>query len=83
LLIAECNEVMNKQLVIESKCNDGWQFVFRKDKERPIEMLKRHKTLGSLSNWQVARNFCLKGLVSYEKLAAHFGISEWEFHFSK
>lgn len=74
---------MSKQLVIESKHGDGWEFVFRKEKGRPIEMLKRHKTIGQLGGYQVAKNFCLKGLISCKKLAEHFGMSEHEFHFSK
>jgi hypothetical protein len=70
---------MVKKLVIASKHDDGWEFVFRKQKGRPIEMLKRHKTLGQLGGYQVARNFCLKGLITYKNLAEHFGITEHQF----
>jgi hypothetical protein len=74
---------MRKQLVIQSKSDDGWEFIFRKQSGRPIEMLKRHKTLGQLGQYQVARNLCLKGLISYKNLSAYFGITEFQFHFSK
>jgi hypothetical protein len=71
---------MRKQLVIKSQNNNGWEFVFRKQQGRPIEFLKRHNTLGQLSGYQVARNFCLKGLISREELAEYFGMSEYQFN---
>ena len=63
---------MRRELVIPSGHNDGWEYVFRKEAGRPIEMLQRHQHLGRLGGWQVAKNFCLKAIISFEKLEAHF-----------
>lgn len=70
-----------KQLVIEG--DQGWQYIFRKQKNRPIEMLKKHKKLGALGGWQVAKNFCLRGKLNAENICKHFGISEWQFRYGK
>ena len=74
---------MSSDLVLQSGHNDNWEFVFRKQEGRPIEILKRHKLHGHLGGWQVARNMCLKGLIEYDVLAKHFGMSEWEFHYQQ
>lgn len=63
---------MSRRLVIQSRHDNGWEFVFRKLKDRPIEMVSRHKKHGQLGNWQAARNFCLKALISYDALCKHF-----------
>jgi hypothetical protein len=61
---------MAQQLII--KGTDGWKYFFRQKPNRPIEMQKRHNTLGALGNWQVARNLCLKALISQHDLLCHF-----------
>ena len=68
-------------LVIAS--NDGRHstrvYEFRKLKGRPIEMQTRCTVHGVYNSCQVAKNFCLKSLISYEALAAHFGQTEYQF----
>lgn len=65
------------QLIIRG--DNGWLYTFRKQPDRPIELQKSHETLGTLGDWQVAKNFCLKALISDQDLASHFGITAWQF----
>ena len=55
------------------KGSQGWEYVFRKNVGRPVEVLKRHQRKGALGGWQCAKNFCLRALIDRGELAAHFG----------
>lgn len=70
---------MKNNLVI--KGHNNCNFVFRKQKNRPIEMKQTHETLGDLNGWQVAKNFCLSALITDDALAKYFGITAWQFRY--
>lgn len=64
------------RLVIASDVHPTRVYEFRKLKGRPIEMQQRCKVNGIYSAWQVARNFCLKAIISYDALVEHFHDAE-------
>lgn len=68
---------VHKPLVIST--DSGWEYVFRKENGRPIELMKRHVELGQLGGWQVAKNFCLKALISDTDLAKYFKMTASQF----
>lgn len=70
---------MDNKLVINGA--NGWSYTFRKQPNRPIEFKKSHEALGDLGGWHVAKNFCLKALISDVALAGHFGMTAWQFRY--